>query len=241
MFEVLLALTALVAGSIAAISGFGIGSLITPVLAWKIGTKIAVAAVAIPHFTATGLRLALMWKNVDRDLFVRFGLLSAAGGLAGALLQGRLDSRTLTAIFAALLLFAGISELFEKGRLRIPPSMTAAAGVLSGLLGGLVGNQGGIRAAAMLGSGLSRTSFVATATAVGMVVDLVRLPIYLATSVNELRPHAGWIVIATISAVLGTVAGRIVLHRIPEKAYRKIVAVTITVLGVYMAAQAVRS
>jgi hypothetical protein len=44
-----LATAGALAGGIAAVSGFGIGSLLTPVLALQIGTKLAVAAVAVPH------------------------------------------------------------------------------------------------------------------------------------------------------------------------------------------------
>ena len=52
-FDALGAVFALVAGAIAAVAGFGIGSLLTPALAIQTGTKVAVAAVAIPHFIGT--------------------------------------------------------------------------------------------------------------------------------------------------------------------------------------------
>jgi len=45
MFNILVALAALLAGGIASIAGFGIGSILTPLLAVKLGTKLAVAAV----------------------------------------------------------------------------------------------------------------------------------------------------------------------------------------------------
>jgi len=41
--------TAVVAGGIAAMSGFGIGSLLTPLLAVRYGTKLAVVMVSVPH------------------------------------------------------------------------------------------------------------------------------------------------------------------------------------------------
>jgi uncharacterized membrane protein YfcA len=39
----------LIAGGISAVTGFGIGSLLTPVLALQVDTRLAVAAVSIPH------------------------------------------------------------------------------------------------------------------------------------------------------------------------------------------------
>src|SRR5438094_418926 len=55
-FEALLGAAALVAGAIAAVAGFGIGSVLTPVLALQTGTKLAVAAIAIPHAIGTARR-----------------------------------------------------------------------------------------------------------------------------------------------------------------------------------------
>ena len=49
------------------------------------------------------------------------------------------------------------------------------------MLGGLVGNQGGLRSAALLGFRLDRDTFVATATAIGLFVDGARMPIYFFT------------------------------------------------------------
>jgi hypothetical protein len=50
----------------------------------------------------------------------------------------------------------------------------------------LVGNQGGIRSAALLGFELEKQQFVATATAIGLFVDGARMPIYVATQHEEL-------------------------------------------------------
>ena len=80
----LLTFSGIVAGAIAAISGFGIGSILTPLLALWIGTKLAVAVVSIPHFIGTALRFVVIRKHVDRHVLWSFGITSAAGGLAGA-------------------------------------------------------------------------------------------------------------------------------------------------------------
>src|SRR4029078_6829746 len=87
---------AVLSGSTAAIAGFGIGSLLTPVLAARFGTQIAIAAVTIPHAAATALRFWRLRGAADWTVLRSFGLLSAAGGLAGGLLYARLSSRALT-------------------------------------------------------------------------------------------------------------------------------------------------
>jgi uncharacterized membrane protein YfcA len=224
---------ALLAGGVAALAGFGIGSLLTPLLALAYGTKLAVVLVSIPHFSATALRAWMMRRSVDRGVLLTFGAASAAGGLGGALLHATLGSRTLGYVLGALLLFSGISGLTGlTARLRVNGTgLALATGVLSGGFGGLVGNQGGIRTAALLHFHLDRMQLVATATAIGLVVDLARIPIYLADGAAQVGEH--WtLVAAMVAAVLaGTLAGAPLLRRLPELAFRRVVFGLVALLG----------
>jgi uncharacterized membrane protein YfcA len=224
-----------IAGGIAAVTGFGIGSLLTPVLALQVDTRLAVAAVSVPHVIGTAVRFWLLSGGVDRRVFWNFGLTSAAGGLTGALLHGWASNRWLTILFGGLLLFAAVSEFIGlAGKMRFKGQIAWIAGALSGLLGGLVGNQGGLRSAALLGFGLSKQSFVATATAVGLVVDGARMPIYLATQYQEMMTVWVAIAIATGGVVLGTLAGSRALARIPDLWFRRVLAAVLAGLGAAM-------
>ena len=234
-FAVLVAVASVLAGATAAVAGFGIGSLLTPVFAARLETKVAVAAVAIPHVAATALRLWRMRAHVDGHLLRTFGAASAAGGLVGALLHARLNSPTLGVVFGGLLLFAGVSELAGwTGRMRFRGAGAYVAGALSGLFGGLVGNQGGIRSAALLGFDVPRTAFVATATAAALAVDLARLPVYVAA--EGARVWAEWpmVALATAGAIAGTLVGVRLLDRLPEARFRLVVAAVLILLGLVM-------
>jgi uncharacterized protein len=232
---VLLATVGIFAGSVAAVSGFGIGSLLTPVLAIQVGTKLAVAAVAIPHAIGTAQRFWLLRRHVDWRVVRSFGITSALGGLAGAFLQTRTTSRVLQVIFGVLLILAALTELTGWMR-RVQWSRSAAwvAGVLSGVLGGLVGNQGGIRTAAMLGYDVPKESFVATATAIALFVDATRLPVYLIGQGEEIAQVWIEILIATIGVMIGTLLGRHVLLRLSPEVFRPVLATLLLSLGVYM-------
>ena len=235
MFDLLVAAAAALAGSIAAVVGFGIGSLLTPLLALRFGTKLAVAIVSVPHFVGTAVRFTTMWRHVDRRVLIRFGVLSAAGGLGGALLNARAGSPALTIVFGLLLLFAGASTLFGlTEKMRFGRKTAWLAGAVSGLFGGLVGNQGGIRSAALLGFDIEKESFVATATAIGLVVDGARMPVYLATQAHGMWQARIEIVVAIAGVVAGTLLGVKVLRRIPERWFRRAVGLLIVVLGAYM-------
>jgi hypothetical protein len=230
--DVLVIIVALTAGAIAAVTGFGIGSLLTPLLALQVDTRLAVAAVSIPHVVGTALRFWLLQGGIDRRVLWNFGLTSAAGGLAGALLHGWASNRWLTIVFGVLLLFAAASELTGLARrMRFRGPVAWIAGALSGLLGGLVGNQGGIRSAALLGFDLSKEKFVATATAVALFVDGARMPVYLVTQYKEIAALWPWVAMATIGVTIGTILGSRVLVWIPEFWFRRVLALILAILG----------
>jgi uncharacterized membrane protein YfcA len=229
---VALAATGGVAGALAAVAGFGIGSLLTPVLALATGTKLAVAAVAIPHAVGTLQRLWILRRHVDRRVLLWFGLTSAAGGLLGALLGAQGSNRGLALLFGLVVALAGISELTGwTERVRWGRRAAWAAGLLSGLLGGLVGNQGGIRSAALLGFEVPKESFVATATAIALFVDAARLPVYVATQGPEILAIWPLLLAATVGVVIGTAAGTRILERLPQRTFHRAVGIALIVLG----------
>jgi uncharacterized membrane protein YfcA len=238
----LFALAAVLAGSIASVAGFGIGSVLTPLLTRSVGAQVAVTLVALPHLAASLLRAWRHRAGIDRAILLRFGAASALGGLAGAALHTLVHSRALEIVFAALLLFVGVTGvtgLAEK--IRFGPVTSWIAGVASGLLGGMVGNQGGIRAGALLGLDVDKRAFIATSTAVGVVVDLVRVPIYVATGFADLRAHAALVGALIVGALAGTLLGELVWKRVPERAFKRVVSALVLALGVAMVVGLVRA
>lgn len=238
--DLIVGLSAIVAGAIAAVAGFGIGSILTPILSIQLGTQLAVAAVSVPHLIATIARLWMLRRDVDRHTLLTFGLTSAAGGLFGALLHAAASSKPLTVLFAGLLIFAGLSALTGYSRrMRFPSGVAWVAGAVSGMLGGLVGNQGGIRSAALLGFQLDRRAFVATATAIALFVDAARMPVYFVTSGRQLLPISGLIALSTVGVLIGTFLGAAVLRKIPEAAFTRLLGTLLLGLGLFMLARAV--
>jgi len=233
---VLLLPVAILAGGVAAISGFGIGSLMTPLLAIEFGTRTAVLLVAIPHAVATGLRLWMLRANVDRRVLLTFGAASFAGGLVGALFLSVFASRTMGIILGLLLIVSGLGGLTGlTARMRIPAGPWAvAAGMASGAFGGLVGNQGGLRAAALLHFGLTPAATVATATGIALAVDAARIPIYLATGGAVMAANWPYVVVGVIGVVAGTLLATPILRRLPEDTFRRFVFVVIAALGVLL-------
>jgi uncharacterized membrane protein YfcA len=138
-------------------------------------------------------------------------------------------------VLGGLLVFAGITGLTGlASRMKFGRTAAWIAGALSGMFGGLVGNQGGIRSAALLGFDLKRDEFVATATAIALLVDVFRMPVYAATQFGQMAAQWPMILVATVGVVVGTLSGKWMLSRIPQNVFRMMVASIVLALGVWM-------
>ena len=197
------------------------------------GAKLAVAAVSLPHAIGTSIRFWRFRRDVDWNIVRSFGLTSAAGGLTGALLNAWATSRALEIVFGSLLLLAGAAQATGFGqRWRLRGTLAWLGGALSGFFGGLVGNQGGIRTAAMLGFEVDKRRFVATTTAVALLIDMARVPVYLALETAQLGRMWATIAIATAGVIGGTLFGEKLLARVPERRFRAVVGGLLLMLGV---------
>ncbi len=72
--------TGLVAAAIAAVAGFGFGSLLTPAFGLVVDTRLAVAAVSVPHALGTAVRFWALRRHVNGG--------SSGGSMSPALQAG---------------------------------------------------------------------------------------------------------------------------------------------------------
>jgi uncharacterized protein len=234
-FGVLAAVVSFVAGAAASTVGFGIGSLLTPVIAVRFGTDLAIAVVALPHLSGGLLRGWRLRRYVDRKVLVRFGVLSSAGGLIGAFAFSRLAAETLTRTLGLLLIMTAVAGVGDWSRRWNPRGATIwGLGFLSGFFGGIAGNQGGVRAAALSAFGLAPAVFVATSTVIGVFVDVARIPVYLHRAGADLAELWGLVALATAGVLAGTLAGERILFGVPPERFRFLVSVAIGLLGLWL-------
>lgn len=215
------------------LSGFGLGTILTPVFALFYDVKLAILLVAIIHFMNNVLKFSLFRKHVDWKLLQRFGLVSVAGALLGAVLQAILFSEWIKIFLGVILVILGIVEFIpERRAVRLPRKIDIAGGFISGLLGGLVGNQGAIRSAYMLNYDLTKESFIGTATVIALLIDATRIPIYLTTHAEYFSQIRADLLIVVAIAFTGTIVGKRLLRNISPRAFKKIVAGFVVIVGI---------
>jgi len=235
VFLVAVFVVAVLSGATATVVGFGIGSLMTPLLATRFGPTTAVALVMLPHAAATAVRWWRLRAHVNRPVLLRFGLLSAAGALAGALVYTRLGPDTLSRVLGGLLCLTGVAQLTGWTAHWQPRGLLVGLfGLASGFFGGVAGNQGGLRSAALTTFNLPPRGFVATATATGLLVDAARTPVYLWHSGSLLLTLWAPLLVATGGVLLGTVMGERLLMGLSPRRFGYAIGWAICALGVWL-------
>ena len=226
---------AILSGATATVVGFGIGSLMTPLLATRFGIGTAVALVTLPHAAATAVRCWRLRAHVNRPVLMRFGLLSAVGALAGALIYTRLGPGALTRLLGCLLLLTAFAQLTGWASRWQPHGwLVSLFGLASGFFGGIAGNQGGLRSAALTTFGLAPRGFVATATAAGLLVDAARTPVYLWHSGPVMLTLWAPIVVGTAGVLIGTIVGERVLLGLSRRQFSMTIGAAIGALGIWL-------
>lgn len=234
-FELAVVIVGFLAGMTASVAGFGIGSFLIPLVSTQTGTKAAIALMSLPHFLGTSVRFWLLKSKVNRRILIRFGILSATGGLVGALIHVFFVSNILQIVFSSMLILAGILGVLQiSERLRLGKLSASVVGFASGFFGGLVGEQGGIRSVALLSFDIEKEAFIATATATGLIIDIVRMPVYFITGFGQVSQFLLIIVLSSMGVIGGTLAGNSILKRIPQELFKRLVSFLILLLGIFL-------
>src|SRR5262245_60517510 len=84
MSLIIIAVAAFGASCLTFFSGFGLGTILMPVFALFFPLESAIALTAIVHFLNNALKLALLWKQANWGIVLRFGLPAFLAAVIGA-------------------------------------------------------------------------------------------------------------------------------------------------------------
>ena len=131
-------------------------------------------------------------------------------------------------VIALLLLFFSAMDLIPAlSNLRFSKDKLIIGGALSGFFGGLSGNQGALRSAFLIKSGLTKEAYLGTAVVVSCFVDFTRLGVYSSHFFEKgLSVHYPLIICATLSAMTGAYLG----NRLFKKVTLRFIQLTVAVL-----------
>lgn len=255
MEHLLVCLVALAAAALTFFTGFGLGTLLMPVIAIFVPVEAAIAATAAVHLANNLFKLVLVGRDAVMDIVTRFGIPACIAAVLGGLALAQLgrtptiltyhcmgDTREITATGLAIAIVIGGVALLELSpqfqRWEAPARLMPLGGALSGFLGGLSGHQGALRAAFLARAGLTPLQFVGTGAAVAVMVDVVRLVLYGATlNMRALDRHAVSLTIAaSAAALIGTLVGARLVEKVTMRWLRLAVGVGLVLLAIAIGA-----
>jgi uncharacterized membrane protein YfcA len=235
-------------------SGFGVGTILTPVFILFFPIEIAIAMTAIIHFLNNLFKLGLTYKDIDKSVLLKFGVPAIPFAVLGAWLLGSLSKEKILLssftflniqcevyliqlIIGLLMLFFAIAELFPSFKKdTIKHKHLILGGSISGFFGGLTGNQGALRTMFLIKSGLSKNAFIATGIAIACFVDVSRLSIYFLKNKQNIniQENIGIIVTATLCAFVGAYFGKMLLKKITINTIQYMVSLLIGVISILL-------
>jgi uncharacterized membrane protein YfcA len=247
---VVLCIAALITSLLTFFSGFGVGTILTPVFAIFFPVDLAIALTGVVHLLNNIFKLFLIGGKADTHVVLRFGIPAFFAALVGAYVLLQVSELkpiatyflwgneyfitpvklTIAILLISFVLMEGVPSFrklqFGKGKLVL-------GGLLSGFFGGLSGNQGALRSAFLIKSDLSKEALIATGVVIACIVDFSRLGVYLTRFARSgLQENLSLVIAATVSAFIGAYAGRALLKVVTLKAVQITVTTMLVILSV---------
>jgi len=251
---IVISLAAFLTSILTFFSGFGLGTILTPVFVIFFPAEIAIALTGVVHFLNNLFKITLIGKKADKVVLLRFGIPAMLSSFAGAWLLLRItripslfeyqlwgrdfEITPVKLIIAILLIIFSILEIAPSvRRIEFDRNKLALGGLLSGFFGGLTGMQGAIRSAFLIKSGLSKEAYIATGVVIACLVDFTRLSVY-ASRLKEfnLTEQMPLLIAATLAAMTGAFLGNKLLKKITLRFIQVLVAVMLVILSVALGA-----
>jgi uncharacterized membrane protein YfcA len=229
---VYISLLTLLASIIGTLAGFGISTIMVPVLLIVLPLPQTLLLVGIVHWFNDIWKILLFREGIRWKLFLAFGLPGILASFIGSSLSLRISreilSRALGIFLIAYVLFIIFNRTFKLSQ---KLSVAVSSGALTGFFAGIFGIGGEINAVALSVFNLEKAVYVATAGAISLMIDSTRIVTYISGGVR-LEPAllAGFLIFIPASLV-GAILGKKGVEKIPQEKFRNFVAVFIFLLG----------
>jgi len=246
---IIVSAVALLASALTLFSGFGLGTLLMPVVAIFFPIEIAIAITAMVHLANNLFKVVLLGRQADHAALIRFGLpamtfaflgalvLSWLSGMAPILEYNAFDKQMqvvpIKLIVGLLILTFVLLELSPKfSALKFDRKYLPFGGAISGFFGGLSGHQGAFRSMFLLKTGLTKEKFVATGVVLAVMVDMSRMVIY-GWDMSTQRQDIEWqlVLAASFSAFIGAFFGVRLLKKITIRAIQITVSALLIIIS----------
>lgn len=227
-----IALLTLIAATIGTITGFGTSTIMIPVLVIVLSPVEAIFLVAIIHWFGDIWKVTLFRKGLDFKLISLFGIVGLVTSYIGASISLGTNEEILLRLLGIFLAGYSVFLIFKsKFKVHAGPATALSGGALSGFFAGMFGIGGAIRSMFLSAFDLPKAVYIATAGAIGLLVDATRIITYFAGGVTLAEElWLGLLFFIPVSFLGANIAKKIV-DKIPQEKFRKVIAIFLFAIG----------
>lgn len=233
-------------------SGFGLGTLLMPVITLFFPLDLAIAMTALVHLANNLFKFMLLGRQANLCLLWQFGLPAVLAALLGAWLLSRLGAQPawyqytifgqhfeilpIKLVVGVLIMVFVLLELSPRfAAVQLPPQWLPLGGFISGFFGGLSGHQGALRSLFLRKTGLDKNALVATTVVLAVMVDLARMAVYGAKLPLQ---QVQWplVLAACAAAFSGAYLGQKMLQKVTLLAVQRLISIMLLLLALALIA-----
>ena len=231
MVSALFLLIAFFSEVVGTIAGFGSSVFFVPLAGFLFSFHDVLALTSILHVFSNTAKLILFGRGVKWRLLLLLGLPSVIFVILGALLSRQVEFKFTELVLSLFLILFSVLLWFRPDVRLTPNSLNAiTCGGIAGFLAGLIGTGGAVRGLVLAAFDLEKNVFVATSAAIDSGVDFSRLIVYLRG--GYLTRDLYWFVPGLLlAAFTGSYVGKLLLNKIQQQRFRKIVLLLIFLIG----------
>jgi len=249
MQTVVIAMAALVASGLTLFSGFGLGTLLMPVVAIFFPLDVAIGITALVHFANNIFKLGLLGLRADKSVVMKFGVPAVCAAFLGAFLLGWFTALQSIVTYSVMGIAGKVmpvkliigTVIIGFVVLELSPGFAAitldkkflpVGGCISGFFGGLSGHQGAFRSMFLIKAGLGKEQFIATGVVLAVMVDVSRMLVY-GWEAMAAQQKVDWrlVLVATFSAFIGAFAGSRLIKKMTIRSVQVIVSGLLVVVA----------
>jgi uncharacterized protein len=236
MHFLLFFLLTLLAEVLGTLGGFGSSVFFVSLGQFFFDFQTILALTGMLHIFSNSAKLLLFRKTIDWKLTLWLGVTSIVLAILGAWLTSRVDFEYAKLVLGIFLIVFSVFFL-AKPAITLAPTLTNSlvGGSIAGFLAGFIGTGGAIRGLVLASFNLEKNLFVGTSAAIDFGVDLSRTIIYMNHHFLD-STYYWYIPLLVGAAFLGSYIGKILLSKISQDGFKKIVLVLILLIGVALLA-----
>lgn len=223
--------SALVAATLAAVTGFGGAAVLLPVLVIAFGVRDAVPILTVAQLIGNGSRVWFNRHELDYGVVGWFALGGIPSAILGGLLFARAPLSGLTRLLGLFLLLVVVwRRVRPRTRFRPPVRSFALIGAGASFLSALLGSVGPLMAPFFLAYGLVRGAYIGTEALATVIMHVTKLIAYRGAAVLPGTSMLRGLAIGPVM-ILGSWMGKRVIDKLPERAFVLLIELTMTVAG----------